>query len=303
MARDIPPWPALEAFVAAARSGSFRQAAAELGLSAPAFTRRIQALEHYIGARLFDRDAQRAVLTPAGRHYFHLLEPGFESLRRAAAAMRPDGGSRPLRLRISHSLAALWLAPRLARFAAAHPDIDLQLESRGTPDELRSGLIDVGIFFSPTPFEDLAARQLFSLETSVVAAPALFADPSMQFEDLMRYPRLDLTDPGEIWPEWLRATGHEAALPRARFLFDSIEVMYQAAAAGAGLALGLRPIVDPFLADGRLRVVLTSRQEMAGAYYVAATKECLRHAAARRLWRWLGEEGGANGAALSQPNL
>src|ERR1700679_1390036 len=48
MGRDIPPWPALEAFVVAARCGSFRQAAEQLGLSAPAFTRRIQTLEHHV---------------------------------------------------------------------------------------------------------------------------------------------------------------------------------------------------------------------------------------------------------------
>jgi len=293
MGRDTPPWLALEAFMAAARSGSFRQAADELGLSAPAFTRRIQSLEQHVGMRLFDRDMQRAVLTQAGRHYFGLLQPGFESLRNATAAMRPDARLRPLRLRVSHSLANAWLAPRLARFCADHPDIDLQIRSGGTPDELRSGLLDVGIFFSHTPLEDLTARKLFALEAFVVAAPSLIAQPLPALTDLGRYGLLDLTDPGEIWPEWLQAAGYDGVGPPAKFLFDSIEVMYHAAASGVGLALGLRPIVDPFLADGRLHIAFRQEQKVAGAYYLAATKETLRHRAARRLWQWIAEEGAA----------
>ncbi|MGP0057773.1 MAG: LysR substrate-binding domain-containing protein [Beijerinckiaceae bacterium] len=299
MGRDTPPWPALEAFVAAARSGSFKEAAQKLGLSAPAFTRRIQTLEHHVGLRLFDREAQRAVLTAAGRHYFELLQPAFESLCAATAAMTPDARARPLRLRISHSLATVWLAPRLAQFCASHPEIDLQLQARGTPDDLKAGLIDIGIFFSREPFEGLAVCKLFALEAFIVAAPTLFAAPLPTLQDLARYPLLDLTDPGEIWPEWLQAVGYDGARPTAKVLFDSIEVMYQAAAAGVGLALAFRPIVDPFLADGRLHVAFAQRQEMAGAYYAAATRQTLRHAAARKLWRCFGEEGAAGAARQS----
>lgn len=103
MGRDLPPWPALEAFIAAAQCGSFKAAAEYLNLSAPALTRRIQTLKHHLGARLFDRNAKRALLTGAGRHHFDRLRPGFESLRSAMLAMRPDGHGRPVRLRISHS--------------------------------------------------------------------------------------------------------------------------------------------------------------------------------------------------------
>jgi LysR family transcriptional regulator, glycine cleavage system transcriptional activator len=300
MGRDIPPWPALEAFVAAARCGSFRQAAEQLGLSAPAFTRRIQTLEHHVGVRLFERDGQQTRLTPAGRDYVDLVEPGFESLRAATAMLAPDARMRPLRLRISHTLATVWLAPRLARFHALHPDINLQMQSVGTPGQLHNGLIDVGIFFSRTPFEDLVVQKLFALEAFVVAAPQMLERPIATLEDLACAPLLDLTDPGEIWPEWLQAAGFDVPPPRPRFLFDSIEVMYQAASAGAGFALGLRPLVDPFLADGRLHIALTRRHAMPGAYYVVATRQVLRHAAARKLWRWIGKEGEAGAMAPDQ---
>jgi LysR family glycine cleavage system transcriptional activator len=304
MGRNMPPWPALEAFMAAARSGSFKEAAAHLNLSAPALTRRIQALEHHVGARLFDRKAQRARLTAAGRHYAECLRPGFESLLTAMAELRPDTHARPLRLRVSHSFANLWLTPRLTRFFERHPGIDLQLQSAGTREGLEAGFIDVGIFFSREPLEGLAAAPLFQLDSFIVAAPKLLDGPLPRLQDpasdLSSWPLLDLTDPGAAWPDWLRAFGCAGDGAHTRVLFDSIQAMYQAASAGLGLALGFNPLVDPFLHDGRLRIVGEKRQRKAGAYYVATTRRALQQAAVRALWHWIAREGRAAASALGQ---
>jgi LysR family glycine cleavage system transcriptional activator len=307
MGRDMPPWPALEAFMAAAQSGSFKEAAERLNLSAPALTRRIQALEHHLGARLFDRKAQRAVLTAAGRHHADRLRPGFDSLRAAMAEMRPDARSRPLRLRISHSLANLWLTPRLPSFLEEHPGIDLQLQSAGTPDALEAGLVDIGIFFSRTALEGLAAAPLFQLDAFIVAAPTLLDRPSPRPEDpasdlssdLASWPLLDLTDPGAVWPDWLRTSGCAGSEAHTRIFFDSIQAMYQAAANGLGLALGFNPLVDLFLNDGRLRIASQHRRRMPGSYYVAATRRALQQKAVRTLWHWIAREGRAAAAATS----
>jgi DNA-binding transcriptional LysR family regulator len=61
---------------------------------------------------------------------------------------------------------------------------------------------------------------------------------------------LDLTNPGAVWPDWLRAFGCATCPAHARLLFDSIQAMYQAASNGLGLALGFNPLVDPFLTTG-----------------------------------------------------
>jgi LysR family glycine cleavage system transcriptional activator len=298
MGRDLPPWPGLEAFVAAAQSGSFKQAADHLNLSAPALTRRIQTLEHHVGARLFDRKAKRALLTRAGRHYFDRLRPGFESLRAVMLEMRPDAHARPLRLRISHSLANLWLAPRLPRFCDRYPDIDLQLQSAGTPDSLQAGLVDVGVFFSRDPLEGLAAERLFRLDAFIVGAPKMLDRPLPRRGELAGHPLLDLTDPGAIWPDWLRAFGCAGREAHAHLLFDSIEAMYQAASAGLGLALAFNPAVDSFLNDGRLRIVGEQRYRIPGAYYVATTQRALQHKSVRALWHWIAREGDAVAAAI-----
>ncbi len=255
MGRDMPPWPALEAFMAAAQSSSFKRSRRSPQPQRAGPPRRIQTLEHHVGARLFDRKAQRALLTAAGRHYADRLRPGFENLRSAMAEMQPDAHARPLRLRISHSLAILWLTPRLPGFCEKHPGIDLQLQSVGTRDALEAGLIDIGIFFSRGPLEGLAAAPLFQLDSFVVAAPKLLDRRLPGLEGLTSCPLLDLTDPGALWPEWLRAFGCADREAHTHLLFDSIQAMYQAASAGLGLALGFNPLVDPFLDDGRLRVI------------------------------------------------
>jgi len=293
MGRDMPPWPALEAFVAAARSGSFKQAAKALNLSAPALTRRIQTLEHHVGVRLFDRKATRALLTTAGQHYFDRLRPGVDSLRAAMSEMRPDAYVRPLRLRISHSLANLWLTPLLPLFCEKYPDIDLQVQSVGTPETLEAGLVDIGVFFSRDPLDRLAAAPLFGVDAFIVAAPRMLDRPLPHLGDLASYPLLDLTDPGVIWPAWLRAFGCAPCEAHTRLLFDSIESMYQAASAGLGLALGFNPAVAPFLTDGRLRIVGPQSYRMPGAYYVATTQRALQHSAVRALWHFIAREGGA----------
>lgn len=302
MGRNMPPWPALEAFLAAAQSNSFKEAARDLNLSAPALTRRIQTLERHVGARLFDRKAQRALLTTAGRRYFDRLRPGFESLPTAMAEMRPQAQARPLRLRISHSLAILWLTPRLPRFCEAYPDIDLQLQSAGTPDALDARLVDVGVFFSRDPLQGLAAAPLFPVDAFIVAAPKMLERQLLHVDDLSTCPLLDLTDPGAVWPEWLRAFGH-ADGTHTRLLFDSIEAMYQAAAAGLGLALGFNPVVDSFLNDGRLHIVGEYRYRIPGAYYVATTRRALQQKAVRALWQWIAREGAAGTSATGSAAL
>jgi len=59
--------------------------------------------------------------------------------------------------------------------------------------------------------------------------------------------------------------------------------MYQAASSGLGLARGFNPLIDPFLNDGRLRIIGEQRHRMAGAYYVATTRRALQQKAVRPL--------------------
>ncbi|MBR0345194.1 MAG: LysR family transcriptional regulator [Rudaea sp.] len=293
MNRRSPPWGAIEAFVVASQSASFKDAAAELALSPAAFSRRIQSLDNHIGVRLFDRTAPTLDLTSAGHTYLERLKPGYDSIRAAAEWMLPNPKQRPIRVGVSQSFAINWLIPRLPRFQASAPDIRLVLHTSAHSADVQGGAADVRILFGHGEWEDVSTQKLFDLEACVVSAPVL-ADgeaPPRTLRDLADCCLLDLANPRGSWDRWLAATAHDGAVaPRKRIEFDSLQVMYEAAAQGMGVALGVAPFVDQFLAGGRLRVALGPALPMHGAYYVTALPEMRRHPAVARFWNWLAGE-------------
>lgn len=280
--RRAPPLIAIEAFLAAAEGGSFRAAADALSLSAPAVTRRVQALERHAGGRLFDRHAGGAALTARGRELLARLGPAMGGIR---AAMAPHEERKPVRLRISRSLAALWLVSRLARCPS---EIGLDFRADLTLDDLRKGAADLGIFFGDCAGSGLVVAPLLQIALSVVSAPRL-ADgrPAPErLDDLSSFRLLNLSNPSRLWRQ---------LLPEAtEFLtFDGIHPMFEAAAQGLGVAPGIFPLVEPYLASGRLIEAGFCPRAPAGAYYLVATEHALRSAAVANLRRWLVAEAGS----------
>jgi len=270
MKRRSPPWGAIEAFIVATRVGSFKEAASQLGLSPPAFSRRIQALEDHLNVKLFDRTAALPVMTVAGERYLTRLQPGYDAIRAATDWMAPDADKRPLRIGVSQSFALGWLVPRLPRFYAQTSGIELVLQTRGNKFDLRGGAADVGIFYGRGDWDHLASQKLFGLNAAVLTAPSLASGMPLpqKLEDLCGHRLLDLTDPPNQWDEWLAFAGYRGPRPDHRLTFDSYQVMYEAAAQGLGVTLGAHPLVDPFLEDGRLRCAFDLHLPMSGSYYV-----------------------------------
>jgi DNA-binding transcriptional LysR family regulator len=116
----------LRAFEAAGRTGSFRAAAAELHLTASAVSHAIRKLEHALGADLFHREGRTVRLSPDGEALMRHVGRAFEELRRGMEIVSTRG-TRLLRLHSAPSFAAQWLTPRLPRFLARHPDIEIRL--------------------------------------------------------------------------------------------------------------------------------------------------------------------------------
>lgn len=291
MKRRSPPWGAIEAFMVASRASSFKDAAAQLALSPAAFTRRIQALESHIGVKLFDRGAAAPTLTVAGERYLQRLQPSYEAMRAATEWMAPDPERRALRVGVSQSFAVSWLVPRLPRFYQQTQGIDLALQTCADNVDLLGGAADVRILYGHGDWGHFMSQKLLELEAFVVCAPQMMAGPQLPRHpgELCDYPLLELAHPANQWREWLR----QAGLPPPRrepMCFDSAQVMYEACAQGLGIALGVPPLVDSFLASGRLRMPFERSYPMSGAYYVAALPQFRRHEAVQILWRWLVSE-------------
>src|SRR6516164_3618191 len=128
---DLPPLNSLRAFEAAARHLSLTKAAAELNVSPGAISHQIRGLEALLGVQLFERRVRAIVLTAAGKLLYPGTQTGFLHLREAVAGLKQSesGTSRVLVVSTPPGLTAKWLAPRLYRFANAHPEVDTRISS------------------------------------------------------------------------------------------------------------------------------------------------------------------------------
>ena len=121
-------WDDLRYFLAVAREGQMLGAAARLGVSQARLSRHIAALEHAVGARLFDRTTRGSTLTPDGEALFVTAERmEAEALSGLANMQGRDEVAGTIRVGAPDGFGSAFLAPRLGRFREAYPDLRIQL--------------------------------------------------------------------------------------------------------------------------------------------------------------------------------
>jgi len=121
----------IKAFEAAARSGSFSGAGAELNVSAAAISRMVHLLEQRLGVALFERKANRLAMTAAGRAYQSGLTPIFDALASLTTQVTAPSSVRVLTIGVGPTFAMRWFIPRLADFRNQEPDIDVRITTGG----------------------------------------------------------------------------------------------------------------------------------------------------------------------------
>src|SRR5262249_451726 len=145
MHRPMPPLNALRAFEAAARHLSLTKAAQELHVTAGALSHQIRGLEELLGLKLFERRVRSIALTQEGQQLDAGLRTGFDHIRDAVAALRDRGDARVLVISTPPGFTSKWLAPRLYRFSAEHPAIDVRVSSSMALANFRSDGVDVAL--------------------------------------------------------------------------------------------------------------------------------------------------------------
>jgi LysR family glycine cleavage system transcriptional activator len=236
--RRLPPLTAIEAFVQVARLGSIKAAAEELALSAPALSRRIQALERFIGRPLFDRRHQAMQLNGDGERLLSQIAPALDSLSDAVEAMMSGIEVLRLRLGILPLFASPRLFPKLGDLRRRHPELHLDIDTAGhTVSRLGEGL-DVAIALARDIDPGLYARRLDRNQVYVIGARSLIErdDPITRPEQLSTLTALLHRDMPETFTAWRRAAGIDDIEPAAIDHFDSGALMLEAAAQGLGVA-------------------------------------------------------------------
>ena len=239
----------IRAFEAAARSGSFAGAAAELNVSAAAVSRMVQLLEQRLGVALFERKANRLAMTPAGRAYQNGLTPILDALASLTAQVTARASVRVLTLGVGPTFAMRWLIPRLSDFRKHEPDIDVRITTGGAAAPFGDDW-SCGIKLGDGNWPELVAEPLFAADLSPVCAPR-FAAQLKRPADLRGPALLRVAHAAEDWPAWLKAAGVSRVAARGPE-FQYYGQALQAAADGLGVAMGIRPYIDDDIAAGRL---------------------------------------------------
>lgn len=270
--RALPPFDALVAFEAVLRHGNMTAAAAEIGVTQSAVSHRLRRLEAFTGTPLLHRLNPGLAPTAAGS----ALAVGLADILDGMAALRERcrSAASPARLRVGlgAALAHHWLVRRLPAFAAAHPDVEVELVILTVREHARASDLHLRILWG-MPGEGRASstrRPLFQERVFPVCRPDLLPD-RRPFVDPTRLAMLPLLHKGAeagagATPEWAWRTWFErigiAARPARGLRFEDLGAAISGALEGAGAVLARSLLVQDALAEGRLARVLDAAWDM-----------------------------------------
>lgn len=288
--RRLPPLTALPAFEAVARLGSVTAAAAELGRTHGAVSKQIRHLADDLGVALFEREGVGLRLTERGARLQALVRPALEDLEAEAQALRAEASEHLVEIGVSATLAMRWLMPRMPRFYAARPGAEVRLRMTGA-ERLSDSDVDAVLSWDRLrgPVEKGGVRALGDAAYGLVHAPGY---PLQRDGDRLRAPvRLWQPASPRAWETWERLSGvvlsadHDA---EHAHMFLALE----AAAAGLGVALAERRLVDGDLATGRL-VAPLGFERLAGGFVAVITERGRRRPSAAAFLDWVADEASA----------
>ncbi len=210
----LPPLNSLRAFEAVGRHLSFSKAANELNVTPGAVSQQIRGLEEFLEIKLFKRRNRSIVLTDSGQVFLPLLSDGFAGISAAVDSVRRSQGDEPLTITAAPSFTSKWLIPRLCKFQALHPEIDVRIDASSRLVDFVREDIDVGIRFGTGEVEGLDSIYLFSFDLIPVCSPDLMHEgkavhdlSDIRHHTLLHSQDTDFDPSFPDWAMWLATAG------------------------------------------------------------------------------------------------
>lgn len=283
------PLSALRAFEVAARTGSFRAAAEELGLTPSAVSHAIRGFEELIGTTLFDRDGRKVRLNPAGSELLLRVSSAFDELRHGLEVAGARS-SNLLRIHCAPSMAAQWLMPRLRSLLEQHPDLEVRLAAGTEYPRFRNDEFDVDICYGPPRQEGLEVLPLGEEIVRPMCSPAL-AGAIREPADLLRLPLIESEQKRVRWNAWFARNGLSAPSPGG-YRFDRSFMAIAAAVDGLGVALDSTRLAERELASGKLVAPLAGRAQDVGyvGHFLVYPPQAKHRRSVRTFADWITQE-------------
>lgn len=278
-------------FEAAARTGSFTRAARELNVQQPAVSASIKQLEASLGTALFARAHRSVTLTQAGERLYTDVSAAFARIHQTAQMLSQRSAQGHVTLSASTAFAHYWMVPRLSAFHAAHPGIDLRLQTSDREPDIGAEGISLAVrrgygdwpgceshLIAPEVIMPIAAPRVMSTAINLATVANLPNQSLIHLEEPIR--------DRPTWADFFRFWKVPFTEPRTGLRLNDYALVLQAAIAGEGFAFGWQHVTEGLIARG----LLTARPEWAwetgaGFYLVwSATAALSPQADAVRRW-------------------
>ncbi|MDR5740724.1 MULTISPECIES: LysR substrate-binding domain-containing protein [unclassified Caballeronia] len=292
MPQRLPPLNALRLFEAAARHNSFKLAAAELNLTPGAVSHGIGALEEMLGVELFVREARGLSLSAAGELYLPYIAEAFGLIAIGTQSLPGRRKRRSVSVTCAPTLAARWLVPRLADFRTRWPNVDVSVDTSRRQAGFPVDGFDFGLRLSRGPVDGASWLRLFGERLVPVCSPGYRAmlTGGAVMPDLSRATLIHVDTASQDWQAWMDGAGIDGLDVQGGLRFDTVQLAFDAAAAGLGVAMGRRPLVDRELADGALVEASGTTIETQTAYWLCEAPQSSERAERAAFRNWLIEQ-------------
>ncbi len=240
MRRTVPPTSSLACFEATVRHGSVTQAAEELNLTQSAVSKRLSALEDYLGLTLFVRKNRRLSPTPAAREYAKEISDIINRIEISTTKLISYGRQGGvLTVAVLPTFGSRWLVPRLSGFLSSHPTIEINLISKIRPFDFDVETAHVAIHFGQPEWPRAHCEYLMEETDIAVCAPALIGSDRrlLRLEEFGGHTLIQHTTRPHLWREWLTDAGGPTAKALAGPRFEYYSLVIEAAVAGIGIAV------------------------------------------------------------------
>ncbi len=285
--RRLPPLRSLEAFVRVAKLGSAKAAASELSLSPPALSRRIKALEDFMGKNLFDRRSQAMVINSDGRALLDAIEPALDAMAEAVEELSGKGGEYRLRLGLLPLFGSQRLIPRLPELRKLFPKLHIDVDTSGHAENLLGDVVDAAIIIAAEVDPKLYSVRLDSNNVYAITSKTLAEEQKITAPaDLAKHTVMVHSDMPLIFDEWRRAVGVPKLKPAAIDSMDSGPLMLEAAANGLGIAI-MHGSHFSDAKDPRLTRLFDMEVESPYSYWFVCRPRALKQRAVKIFHDWL----------------
>ncbi|WP_166416925.1 LysR substrate-binding domain-containing protein [Cochlodiniinecator piscidefendens] len=285
---SLPSLPALRAFEAAARLGSFQEAAKDIGVSATAISHHIRGLEAHLKIQLFTRRTRQVFLTDEGERLASGVSEAFRILETSVNSVLQHQQKPKIRIALGPSFATRWLLPRFAAFCAQFPNVELELVQ--TPLLVSPQNVDADIFITwgDGDFPGMISEPLVNVLSAPVASPALLKQLGLPKipGDLLKYPLIHQRDILG-WEAWLAAAGVPTDSVLTGPVIEDTNVVLQAAISGQGVVMGWLPLVNSELESGALVQLFDATLSERRAYFLVRNKMNQNESEVEAICLWL----------------